>query len=106
MTELLFPGHPGCTAARHRPHGAPEPCTAEPTHTVSHLYRHPRLCRVRLPVCAEHADDGDDPRPLTDEDRGVLDARRVQHDAALAGQPWIRVGHVDEPLRPDDRGGP
>lgn len=96
MTELLFPGQPGCAAAVTGDTSAPRQCLAEPTHTVAHTYRYPRRVTLRLMVCGEHADGDPTARPMDDADRAELDGRRWQWGEALAGRRFERVAHAEE----------
>lgn len=94
MTALpIRYGAPGCPVVLAAgTAGQPTACRGKPTHAA--LVGRPP---IRVFPCTEHADLPQlrDAHPMTDEDRAELDGRRVQHDRALQGLRFDRVGPVD-----------
>jgi hypothetical protein len=82
LGDLLYSLNPGCAGARYPADSSPSQCPAHPTHSVVHAYRYPRVHRVRLLVCEQHARLGEDPQPITPTQQANLDARLAWHRAA------------------------
>ncbi len=79
--DLIYPGEPGCAAARRLAGGQPAGCGGEPVGTVEHRYRYPKPHVARLFVCREHG-QGLEVRALGDRDRAELERRRKERDEA------------------------